>query len=263
MEEFILITKENYKGFFKNSTYGLKIVKYEDEFVRKLLNNRIAIYNEFKTSFTFEERKTSIYKNINEEWVGEEVPDLYDIIYKSTDAVLLINESNYEIEELAIEAKKNKTIVVVDGLEESLFGFAKKIAKKHDIKFTDFGFNGKIKSKSIKKQIEDAYLSGKQNIKFSVEDYNVQTIRNQASTYGSLIGEKIRVKFELGSIILEFSELKKNKDVREVLTEQYKILADTLGIDNAESFVNSLIDSYASKILIKEDHDKSYDEDEF
>ena len=246
MYEEILVTKNNYKDIFNSYEYGTKIITYENEEVRILFNHRIDIINEFTGNFTMEEKKHVIDDVVDGSWVSTEVPNKYQVLYKNHKELLpIIDESNYNIEELAALSKKESIVCVINNLESNLIKYAKKIANKYNVKFTGNGFNGSIKAVSVRKQIEEAYLSGKYNISFPSSDFNPQTIRNYVSNFSNLIGKKIRVELKLGSIIIHFKNPEESNALFSLIKESHERLK--LLVDNSE------IDAFLKNLIIKND----------
>lgn len=250
MYEEIHITKNNYKDIFNSYKYGTKIITYESEEVRILFNQRITIINEFTGLWTMEEKKHVINDTVNGEWVSTEVPNVYEVLYKnSREPLPIIDESNYNIEELACLAKKESIITSINNFEPSLIKYAKKIANKYNIKFTGAGFNGTSKGVSVRKQIEDAYLDGKYNISFSSSDFNPQTIRNYVSNFSSLIGKKIRVELKLGTIIVHFKNEEESNYLFSCIRESYEKLIKLVDAREVDYFLKTLISESKEEVL--------------
>jgi len=241
MEEKILITKENYKDIFNSLTYGYKVITYDSEDVRIAFNKRIEIMNIITGFFTVEEKQHIIDHIENGEIVSIKPANVYQVLYKNyREPIMQIPEDNYRIEELAIISNTNKSITVIKDLHYNLVKYAKSIANKHQVKFTGSGFNGTIKSLSVKRQIEDAYLSGKYDISFSSSDFNAQTIRNHASIYGSLIGKKIKVEFSKGLITVIFKNLDEINSLFFQIKDSYQRLLEISEPKEINLFFNKL-----------------------
>lgn len=242
MEEKILITKENYKDIFNSLTYGYKVITYESEDVRIAFNKRIEIMNIITGLFTVEEKQHIIDYIENGEIVSIKPANVYQVLYKNyREPIMQIPEDNYRIEELAMISNTNKSITVIKDLHYNLVKYAKSIANKHQVKFTGSGFNGTIKSLSVKRQIEDAYLSGKYDISFSSSDFNAQTIRNHASIYGSLIGKKIKVEFSKGLITVIFKSLDEINSLFFQIKDSYQRLLEISEPKEIDLFFNKLL----------------------
>jgi len=243
MNEKILITKENYKDIFFSLTYGHKNVIYENENVHSLITTMIEVTNEFTGLNTLREVNDVIDISIDNEWVSTNIENSYRIIHASHGvSIPVLHDDNYEIECLAMLSKKNGIVSVINNFEKSLTRYAKRIASKHDVKFTGHGFNGAMKALSVRKQIEEAFLEGKYNISFSSDLFNVQTIRNHASVYGSLIGEKLKVEISKGLITVHFKEL----DELTLLFNSARDIFDKIGLKAGEKerneFFHKLLD---------------------
>lgn len=235
MDKIIEVTKKNYKDIFNSLNYTYIIVTYESEEVRIMFNKRIDIMNMYTGLWTVEEKKAIINNNINGEWVDIELDDTYQILYKNVRKPLhIMDESNYEIENLAIEAKENSTITSINNIEIPLIKYAKSMAIKYNVKFTGSGFNGSLKAVSVRKQIEEAFLNGKYNISFPSNDFGAQTIRNHASIYGSLIGRKLKVELSKGLITVHFKNINESNSLFINIKESYEklcLLSDSKDID--------------------------------
>ncbi len=254
MKEEVLITKENYKDIFNSLTYEKSIyVKYDSEEVSILFNQMITVMNEFTGLWTVEEKKAVITKAVNGEWVEYTIDNVYQILYKSYGNVMAkIHDDNYEIENLAKKAKENSIICEINGFERVLTKYAKKIASKYNVKFTGFGFNGTMKAMSVKKQIEDAFLNGKYNISFPSDDFGVQTIRNHASTYGSLIGRKFRVELSKGFIVVHFKDLEEAENLLISAKELFNKIGLKIGDEERDLFFNKLLGNDKKAAVINE-----------
>jgi hypothetical protein len=163
-----------------------------------------------------------------------------------------IHDDNYEIENLAKKAKENSIICEINGFERVLTKYAKKIASKYNVKFTGFGFNGTMKAMSVKKQIEDAFLNGKYNISFPSDDFGVQTIRNHASTYGSLIGRKFRVELSKGFIVVHFKDLEEAENLLISAKELFNKIGLKIGDEERDLFFNKLLGNDKKAAVINE-----------
>jgi len=227
MNEKILITTENYFEVFNSLKYGYIYVTYKDEESSILFNQMITVMNEYFDSWVVEQKEAVISDMENGLWVDKKVEGVYQIIYKSYYKELpILHKDNYDIEKLAIEASKNNEIVYIKEFEPKLIKYAKKISKKHDVKFIGNGFNGKIKSTSVKFQIESAFMSGKNFVSFLASEYSAQSVRNQASSYSSILGRKIRVELKVGEIIVHLKE----KNELDLLMENAKEIFNRIGV---------------------------------
>jgi hypothetical protein len=205
MKDKILINEENYINVIHGLRYGYKTVLYENENVHTLVLEMIESINEFTGKYTLREDFEYIDESINGEWVSTKSDNLYRLISSSYDNnIPVLHENNYKIEQFAIKSKKESILLIIDNFETALTKYAKRIAVKHNVKFTGYGFNGKANSLPIKRQIENAFLSGKYNISFPCDTYNPQTIRNYASVYGNLIGQKLKVEITKGLLTVHF-----------------------------------------------------------
>jgi len=237
-----LITKDNYIDVINSLKYGLLTCHYDSAESKQLSNNMIDVINQYTGSSTIEERKAVIDTCINGEWVCDEVEGVYQLLYKRYDMpVPILSKSNYNIESIVINCKLNESIVVIDGFELSLVPYYKMIAKRHDIKFTGNGFNGKMKSLSIRKQIEDAFLSGKHSVSFNSENINPYSIRNGASTYGNIVGKKFRVELKKGLVVIHFKELSEYDKITSSIRASYESLCLIKGKKEVDDFINELI----------------------
>lgn len=255
MKEKILVTKENYKELIYSLKYGYELVTYESEEVHSLVLRMIEVINEFTNNNTVREDVEVIDDVVNGEWVSTKVPDLYRLISSSHDEPIpVLHDDNYKIEEIAIESKEKSIVLNINNFNYSLVKYAKKIAIKHNVKFTGSGFNGKAASVSIKKQLEDAFLSGKCKVSFPGEVFNPQTIRNYTSIYGSLVGRKFRVELSKGEIIVHFKE----EDDIKALFVLAKDTFDKIGLKAGESerdeFFSKLLGNYKVSEEYKNDN---------
>lgn len=242
MEEKIIITKENYRDIFNSFEYGVKIVEYESEEVRILFNNMITVMNEFTGKWTMEEKKAVINDVVNGEWVSTEIDNLYQVLYKNySEPLTIIGNDNYEIENLAKLAKENSMLCTINNFEPALTKYAKNIACKYNVKFTGSGFNGSMKSLSVRKQIEEAFLDGKYNISFPSDLFSVQTIRNHVSTYGSLIGRKFKVELSKGFIVVRFKDLEETNNLFIIVKAAFDKIGLNIGTEERDLFFNNLL----------------------
>lgn len=249
MYEKIHVTKTNYKDIFNSYKYGTKIITYESEEVRILFNQRITVINEFTGLWTMEEKIHVTNDVVDGEWVSTEVPNVYEVLYKnSREPLPLIDESNYNIEELACLAKKESIITVINNLEPSLIKYAKNMANKYNVRFNGTGFNGTSKGVSVRKQIEEAYLAGKYSISFPSSDFNSQTVRNYVSSFSSLIGKKIRVELKLGTIIVHFKNIEESSALFTYIKESHEKLIRLVDVAEVDCFLKTLISE--SKVMV-------------
>lgn len=252
MDEKKIVTKENYKEVFNSLKYGMITVYYESEEVRILFNNMITVMNEFTKKWTVEEKKAVINDIVNGEWVSTEVDDLYQVLYKNNNEPLaIIANDNYEIENFAILAKESGILCNINNFEPALTKYAKRIASKYNVKFTGSGFNGSMKSLSVRKQIEEAFLHGKYNISFPSDLFNVQTIRNHTSTYGSLIGRKFKVELSKGFIIVHFKDIEETNNLLILVKESFDKLGLNIGTEERDLFFNNLLGNTKKNIKIE------------
>ena len=242
MKEKILVTSENYKQVFNSLNYGINVIEYQNNDVRSNFNKMITVMNEFTGKWTVEEKKAVIDGVIDGEFSPIEVDNLYHVLYKNYHEPLpIIDNDNYEIENLAILAKEKSMLFNINNFESSLVKYAKSIANKHNVKFTGSGFNGAMKALSVRKQIEEAFLNGKHNIHFPAESFSVQTIRNHVSTYGSLIGRKFKVELSNGFIIVHFKDIEEANNLLISAKELFDKIGLKIGNEERASFFNKLL----------------------
>lgn len=242
MKEKILVTSENYKQVFNSLTYGINVIEYQNDDIRSNFNNMITVINEFTGKWTVEEKKAVIDGIVDGEFSPIEVDNLYHVLYKNYHEPLpIIDNDNYEIENLAILAKEKSMLFSINNFEPALVKYAKSIANKHNVKFTGSGFNGAMKSLPIRKQIEEAFLNGKYNIHFPADSFSVQTIRNHVSTYGSLIGRKFKVELSNGFIIVHFKDIEEANNLLISAKELFDKIGFKIGNEERASFFNKLL----------------------
>lgn len=242
MKDKILISEENYISVIHGLKYGYKTVIYKNDHVHTLVLEMIECINEFTGKHTLREDFEYIDESINGEWVSTKADNIYRLISSSYDNnIPILHENNYKIEQFAIKAKKESIFLIIDNFETALTKYAKRIAIKHNVKFTGSGFNGKANSLPVKRQIENAFLSGKHNISFCCDAYNPQTIRNYASVYGNLIGQKLKVEITKGLLTVHFKELDETTKLLNSARDIFDKIGLKIGNEERASFFNKLL----------------------
>jgi len=242
MKDKILINEENYIDVIQSLKYGYKTVVYKNDHIHTIVLEMIECINEFTGKHTLREDFEYIDESINGEWVSTKTDNVYRLISSSYDNnIPVLHENNYKIEQFAIKAKKESIFLIIDNFETALTKYAKRIAIKHNVKFTGSGFNGKVNSLPVKRQIENAFLSGKYNISFPCDTYNPQTIRNYASVYGNLIGQKLKVEITKGLLTVHFKELDEATKLLNSARDIFDKIGLKIGNEERASFFNKLL----------------------
>jgi len=253
MKDKILINKENYIDVIHGLKYGYKTVIYENDHVHILVLEMIESINEFTGKCTLREDFEYIDESINGEWVSIKTDNVYRLISSSYENnIPVLHDNNYKIEQFAIKAKKESIFLVIDNFETALTKYAKRIAIKYNVKFTGSGFNGKANSLPVKRQIENAFLSGKYNISFPCDTYNPQTIRNYASVYGNLIGQKLKVEITKGLLTVHFKELDETTKLLNSARDIFDKIGLKIGKNERNKFFYNLLGAEKSTLELPE-----------
>ena len=246
MKKTVKIGISDVKSFYSSLKYGSAYVRYEDEDARNLFLKHIFTVNKMFRDDILEEIPSVENVLVGSEYVKKPIEGEFQIImFNRYINMPELKEDDLNLEKLAEEAKINCKKTELN-ISESLVKYAKKLAFRFGIKLIEtrenvYCFDGSISSKSKRKLIEEAFLRGDKEIKFKIEDADLQTIR----VYASLLSKKHNVKLKTsckdGFIVIQMKSLEL-KDNIDSLVEDYYNKNGSIGISD-------LIDELKSKYL--------------
>lgn len=217
------LTLKNYIDILNNVSYGTTLVSYLNDSVRVEVADAIKIINEIVGLEVIREVPHT------EGWEETHVSGVYAIIYSDKDnAVPQITEDDMNISYTVKEAFE-KSMQYRLGVNKALWKRVKKECKAVGVKFsTDYDdvcvIDGRKKSQSVYKRIQEAYKSGQASVAFDIEEVNAPTVRTYSSQFGSAMGLKIRCSTMPGFITVHFREA----DPKDVLLQEFKSVLDKM-----------------------------------
>lgn len=200
--------------------YGSTYFICENENVISFLDSCVKVINESLGVKTVRfERETLV--DVLEMYEVKNGHGLFKIISsRSREQLPMLSDDSFNIHKFLNEAFNDKKKVYLS-LDPSLYGYAKKLAKK-DLIFDvdDDGpfFLGVNKELSVYEKIKNAFYSGKESIKFDAKTVSVATVRCYASTLSQMSGNKFRTRIVDGFVTVYFKPLSDKDEAKNKIT---------------------------------------------
>lgn len=209
------ISLRNYLDVLNGLAYGTQLVSYANNDVRNEVVSAIETINKIAGLEIVREEAHV------EGWEDEVIEGVYDIIYTDRHSPMpQITEDDLNVSHYVKDACENKTLIKLEEVNPALYKHVRKLCKDFDVKFSTDGtaivLDGRGKSQSVYRQIQEAYKSGKASISFNLDEVNAPTVRTYSSQFGSAIGLKLRCVTAPGFITVHFKEA----DPRDVLLQE-------------------------------------------
>lgn len=244
MDKLLNIGYEDVDMFVASLTYGSVFVAYKTPQARVKMLENIIVTNEYMGVEILSEYAA---KNEN----NEIIDGAYRIAHNERgEFIPELSEDDYNVRNYAKQAALNKSRINCK-IDLRLVKMAKRVASANGVKFLVEGgqqyFSGEEKEMPLSKQVENAYLSGKDSISFEVGYVSVQTLRVYSSNLSITYNKKFRCAVNDGVATVYFKEPSRMMVLNQKADKLFMDLVDEFNTEKAIEMFQSIIDKYSNK----------------